>query len=361
MQGTFHSVGSATATPAAAAASIIRGSPGSRRGEALLARHFGVDRREEEDGTPLPQYGNLHPETLLPHTTPLPFAHEETVVTQYQRTDDERVPLSDERVLRDQEQEAMLRARETDMQYARMVAGGMHVRSLSAVWGPRDGVGMNMVDTKRMQDELYQYIVDKVDDKIREDRATEEAAAAATTQPSDDDVETVLVGTNSRFFGVDAAPPPVNGPNQAAAPGAPANQIRNLANIARIARNDFNDGWQNLGDVGVLNETVSAEIQVVLMLRQNGGIAAWDGLLTHSRDPMMRVRLLRRFGPISATFATTVGAVVTNNVQTKPTVRPTRAVLERAAIDTAMQFQAMMREVMAVRFKLQVCPCSLPD
>lgn len=69
---------------------------------------------------------------------------------------------------------------------------------------------------------------------------------------------------------------------------------------------------------------------------------------------MPRIRLLRRFRSISATFAATVGSVMVNNAQTKPTVRPSKAMLHRAAVDTAMQFQMLMNEVVAARAELQV-------
>lgn len=40
-------------------------------------------------------------------------------------------------------------------------------------------------------------------------------------------------------------------------------------------------------------------------------------------------------------------------MQTRPTVRPTKAVLQRAAVDTALQFQNLLQNVVESRFTLQ--------
>ena len=44
---------------------------------------------------------------------------------------------------------ALARAREMDMDYCRHVQGACHARTLSAVWGPRDGCGLNTIDARR--------------------------------------------------------------------------------------------------------------------------------------------------------------------------------------------------------------------
>lgn len=262
-------------------------------------------------------------------------------------------------------------ARMTDMQYARHVAGGMHVRSISAVWGPRDGLGLNMVDTKRMQDELFHYISEKIDDRMREEervsRKKKRGSQSGETQmrgedeeeEEDDDVEddvspnstqsrglkTMVEGNVNRNTGLQV-PFFKSNPRQSA--------MYLLSHKTRQAREDFNRGWNEMYDIGIMNEVVNAELQIIFMLRKTGGISSWDNLLA-SPDPIMRVRLLRRCIATMAAFASTVGSVALSSMQTRPTVRPTRAVLQRAAVDTGLQFQMLLQTVVDCRFELQVC------
>lgn len=53
-----------------------------------------------------------------------------------------------------------------------------------------------------------------------------------------------------------------------------------LAQLARKYRDDFNRGWNIMKDVGIMNEAVAAEIEVLHMLRRSGGvIRSWDAML----------------------------------------------------------------------------------
>ena len=260
-------------------------------------------------------------------------------------------------------------ARTTDMQYARLVAGGMHARSIGSVWGPRDGLGLNMVDTKRMQDELFHYISEKIDDRMREEERVsgkkkrgmydetrrEEQNGDDDDNDEDDDVE--VSPTERRRGQKTMVEEPVDRNTGLSVPFFRSNPHQSamylLSHKTRKAREDFNRGWNEMYDVGIMSEVVNAELQVLFMLRKTGGISSWDTLLD-SPDPLMRIRLLRRCVSSMAAFASTVGSVVLSSMQTRPTVRPTKAVLQRAAVDTGLQFQMFLQTVVDCRFQLQV-------
>lgn len=126
-----------------------------------------------------------------------------------------------------------------------------------------------------------------------------------------------------------------------------------LSSLSRKARADFNRGWNDAYDVGLLNEVVNAEVQILFMLRKTGAISSWDHLLSKDMDPIPRIRILRRAACTMAAFATCVGAVMLNNMQTRPTVRPTKAVLQRAAVDAGLQFQMFIHVAGSSRFDIQ--------
>lgn len=207
---------------------------------------------------------------------------------------------------------------EADKRYARIVAGGIHMRSLSSVWGPVDGTGLNPVDTKRMQDEVYDYVVQRVEDKLEERREDRRDAR----RDQDDDVDEVAEREEENRMA--------------------AEKITQLAMTARDARMAFNHGWDNMPDMGIVNEVVSVETQILLMLRQIGCINAWDKLILGSPEAIISIRMMRRTPRIMSAFAGAVSAVMITSTQTRPTHRPTKAVLQQANINAGIHFQMLV-------------------
>lgn len=217
-------------------------------------------------------------------------------------------------------------ARQMDMDYCRHVQGASHARTLSAVWGPRDGAGLNTIDARRLQDDLYEYITQRVD-AILERRDEEEQAAQRAKEEGDQ------------------ATPEQRGQEEG------SQLIKNLAREAKMAREEFNEGWNEIYQVGVVNEVVAAEVQALLMLRRSGAIRSWDQALP-GNDIMTRVRLLRRLDSTRVPFASCVGSIMISSMQTRPSVRPTKYVLQRAALDTGLQFQALIMSLHGVRSEI---------
>lgn len=169
----------------------------------------------------------------------------------------------------------------------------------------RDGLGLNAVDTKRMQDELFQYIVDQIDDRIKEEDYIKEMnkkrkkTTPATEEEDDDDAEdnaaesdverpTIVHRKNSNGY-----PVPMFASSY---PEKRKSAVYTLSTKARQAREDFNRGWNDMFDIGILNEVINAEIQVYFMLKKMKVTQSWDSLIAdHPSDPMMRIRLLRRY------------------------------------------------------------------
>lgn len=199
----------------------------------------------------------------------------------------------------EEEDQPKKEAKEADMQYARMVCGGAGMRSLSSVWGPIDGTGLNYVDNKVLQEKVFDYIRNMIlqemskqaarSEKKRRDRRNAAAAAAAATIPPNVgqnvvaeasaimDVRYDNGGTVPRFA--------IRGGKRKVA------LMRTLGGIARQAKEEFNEGWNELLDVGITNETLNAEIQVVQTLRLQAvacnPIAQWDAIFP-SLDPLLR-------------------------------------------------------------------------
>ena len=142
------------------------------------------------------------------------------------------------------------KARNADKQYARLVAGGIHMRSLSSVWGPIDGTGVNAVDTRRMQDEVYDYIVQRVEDKLVEDEEGMVPTPAPEEPPPPEAVQ-----PDPPADGAPTTQPAVT-PQQARLNRALEEQerIMHLAKTARLGRESFNLGWETMSDVGIVNE-----------------------------------------------------------------------------------------------------------
>ena len=113
-------------------------------------------------------------------------------------------------------------ARNLDLEYVRMVCGAAHARNISTVWGPRDGISLTMVDSRRLQDLLFNYISQQMLNHLNQN------------------------------------PAQVQGGNGL----PPAQDMQLMGSIARQARQAFNDGWNIENDVGILHETLAAEIQV---------------------------------------------------------------------------------------------------
>jgi hypothetical protein len=221
--------------------------------------------------------------------------------------------------------EPFVKAKEADKRYARIVAGGIHMRSLSSVWGPIDGTGLNPVDTKRMQDEVYDYVVQRVEDKLEEEKEDRPADPRADGDQQDD-VE------NERT--IMAAKQEENMRSYA--------KIIQLAGVTRDARVAFNQGWDNMRDMGIVNEVVSVETQILLMLRQIGCINAWDKIILGSPEAIISIRMMRRTPKIMPAFAGAVSAVMITSTQTRPTHRPTKAVLQQANINAGIHFQMLV-------------------
>ena len=212
-------------------------------------------------------------------------------------------------------------AKEMDKHYARYVAGCAQARSLASVWGPRDGTGLTAVDTKRLQEELYRHIIQEVDDQLPGGGGGGSGGGGGGGILPDDTEEPTpepLVLEQSRF-----------------------DQISLMAYRARVCRRAFNDGWEIMQEVGLLNEVVSTEIEVLSMLRQIGPIAEWDKDIS-SPDPMLRVMLMRRYQPVTSAFASAVGAAMIANAQTRPTIRPTRFIMQQTSANAAVHFQMLI-------------------
>ena len=231
----------------------------------------------------------------------------------------------------------MLLACVADKEYARLVSGCTHARTLSSVWGPRDGSGLNAVDTRRLQQEVYRQIIQGVDDDIASNSAPARRRRGDMTDDVPDDVETTI--------------PPV-GDTTTHPPGMDRDeQVYYLASAARRTLQSFNDGWDQQDDVGIINEVVSTEMEVFLMLKQVGVISPWDQIMMSS-DPILQVRLLRRHPKVSACFAAAVGAAMVASAQSRPTVRPTRFIMQQTSSHAAVQFQILINCLHANRSDL---------
>jgi hypothetical protein len=212
-----------------------------------------------------------------------------------------------------------------DREYAGMVAGAMHTRALSAVWGPRDGTGISIIDTQRMQEHVYTYIINRINARllqlgvpnIPEEDGPPPAPAEGALEVEFRDID--HSGVASIANGDEAL-------------------MYQLGAIARKAREQFNEGWNDMLDVGIMHETVNAEIQVVTTLKRTEAIQAWDSLFPDSA-PLSRIRILRRHPSTSALFAAAVGSILAGNLQTRPSSRPTAGMMQKSAVETALHFQ----------------------
>lgn len=109
----------------------------------------------------------------------------------------------------------------------------------------------------------------KLQDRLDEDRAERDAALLRQRQAA--------------ARGQQQQPPP---PNAQQAPRPPS--MIELAQLARKYRDDFNKGWNIIKDVGIMNEAVAAEIEVLHMLRKSGGvIRSWDAMLEVIRPVLL--------------------------------------------------------------------------
>lgn len=126
-----------SATPLAVSNAVAS----SKRGSALLSKHpdFAVKRTEEGSGSASDTSGEEELSLGRPYSrkkNSKSIIHKKK--SNHQTTTP--TPWEDKLLLQclDLKQvERMEQAKHIDMQYARLVAGGMHVRSLDSVWGPR--------------------------------------------------------------------------------------------------------------------------------------------------------------------------------------------------------------------------------
>lgn len=234
-----------------------------------------------------------------------------------------------------QEDSDEVNAREKDLQYARLVCGGTGFRNMGLVWGPVLGSGLNYVDNKFLQDRVFDHIRDVVSDQIaqqtmedqrkrkrgrkRPEQRRNPSSFSSVAGPVDPAQSSSLSGGLSN---VSPFPGPIqpasrtnattdlqysNGrpmPNltvmdratvETSQRGGRAKTIplmRNLGGLARQVREEFNIGWNNVRDMGITNEVVNAEVQVIQTLRLQFGsssdpIQVWDSLFP-SVDPMPR-------------------------------------------------------------------------
>jgi hypothetical protein len=214
------------------------------------------------------------------------------------------------------------------------------------VWGPRDGSGLNAVDTKRMQDELFAMISERVEDKLREQqqqKQEEEKAVAEETIPVDDeqgdeeDAEEEGEDEDEKKKEEEEEKKQKEKEEK-----KKQQQLKELAQMARDARKSFNEGWDDMEDVGLMNEVVNAETQIWFMLQHRVPRVVF--LLDSNEKIMMKkIRLLRRHPCTSICFANVVGSVLVNNQQSKPTSRTSRAMMQRTSVETALQFQTFIQ------------------
>jgi hypothetical protein len=240
-------------------------------------------------------------------------------------------------------------ARNMDKQYARFVAGAGISKSLSSVWGPRDGSGLNLVDIKRLQEDVYRYIVREVDESMANAQQPEQPLLTVPQRRRRGDMiapERPTIPPQAAIpDDVEDEPdtiPPAQIQPQTPPPTATA-QVQRLAKEARKMRQAFNLGWEDEPDVGILNEVVSTEMEVYLMLKQlnSGVIAPWDKILENA-DPMLRVRLMRRFPTVCVSFASTVAAAMIADAQMRPAIRPTRYIMNQTSAHAAIHFQMLI-------------------
>lgn len=188
------------------------------------------------------------------------------------------------------------RARELDKEYARMVAGAIQAHNISQVWGPVDGVLLNSAETRQMQEDLY----------------SELAMVTADEE---------LAGTGKR-------------------PGS----VRLLAEEARRKRMQFNEGWNDPKEIGILPVVVDAETNVICILCRNGNAPASIEKTVRARakgDCITNyARLLRRHSDTRAVFAKAVGMNMLYSALLKTTARPTRMQKDQAVVGVErMMFQ----------------------
>lgn len=225
-------------------------------------------------------------------------------------------------------------ARNLDRNYAQYVCGnGLSNRSLASVWGPRNGSGLNAVDTRRLQEDVYRYIIREVD----------ESMAAL-----EDDPQVPLPTIPGAMTTVPPNPTPAPQTTQPPLRQTARKRIKKLARDARELREAFNEGWEDEADTGILNDVVSSEFEVYHMLKNTGAISTWDRVLCHD-DVMLRIRLLRRFQRVQACFATSVSAAMLANSMMRPTTRPTRYIMQQTHANAAMHFQMLYNCVWEAR------------
>lgn len=178
------------------------------------------------------------------------------------------------------------RARELDKMYARCVAGALGAHGTLQTWGPLDGVLLNTTETKQMQDDLFNEMASVLDASTARRRT-----------------------------------------------GGSVN-IRVLAQQAGKVRRDFNEGWYDSQEVGVLPAVANAETRIVNhLLHANMLPSAINNVIpsTCSGDKVMNyVRLLRRHDLTRNVFANATGTNMISIAMTKPSVKPTRAQILQA-------------------------------
>ncbi len=126
-------------------------------------------------------------------------------------------------------------------------------------------------------------------------------------------------------------------------------RIKKLAQSARQLRQAFNEGWEDSEDMGILNEVVSTELEVYHLLKNTPGIiSSWDKVIEND-DPMLRIRLLRRYPGTCSCFAASVSAAMLANSMMRPTTRPTRFIIKQTSANAAMHFQMLVNCVYAAR------------
>lgn len=316
------SAAAATATPTSVTSHLAEPSRGQKQARKLLANH--------PDMVPL---SATTPYGIMPPNRP---------VRPIQVRPNQVQPAAPEPP-KEEEIDLKTEARNKDKQYARFVAGAGISKSLSSVWGPRDGSGLNLVDIKRLQEDVYRYIVREVDENMVVNDAQQTPLPAVPQR-------------RRRGEMVIAPPePPTIPPLPAAANGEPdtipaqipatttQQQVQRLAKEARKMRQAFNLGWEDEPDIGILNEVVSTEMEVYLMLKQlnSGVIASWDKIL-QDPDPILRIRLMRRFPTVCASFASTVAAAMIADAQMRPAIRPTRYIMNQTSAHAAVHFQMLI-------------------
>lgn len=189
-------------------------------------------------------------------------------------------------------------ARELDKEYARLVAGAIQAQSISQVWGPRDGVLLNSAETRQMQEDLFSELT-----------AIEEEGSGRKRGGS---------------------------------------SVRSLAEDARRKRMQFNEGWNNPLEVGIMPVVVHSETRIldILMAGRHVPAVIAQSIAAATNEPnglvMNYIRVLRRHELTRPYFAAAVGLNMVSISMTKPTARPTKVQAYQACTSARSLINALI-------------------